>query len=178
MTMNVADRADEYFRGAVHGYNSASGFGFIQPDPDQGLDKLLLLHSKSLRKPEDSLEAGDRVLFSTRRIAAGVLATDVHSEVVEEGTAETSAETVDGRVKDFISARGFGFITLNDRRDVFFHVRSLTFPEALLEEGLPVSCSLVNTAKGTQAQNIELRSLPSISQTNDHLALATLAARG
>lgn len=174
--MNVADRADEYFRGAVHSYNSTSGLGFIEPDPDQGLDKLLLLHSKSLRRPEDSLEAGDRVLFSTRRIAAGALATDVHSEVVEENTSERTAETVDGRIKDFIPTRGFGFIRLNDQRDVFFHVRSLTFPEDILQEGLPVTCSLVNTEKGTQAQNVVLRSLPFISnQTNDHLALATLA---
>ncbi|MEO8662183.1 MAG: cold shock domain-containing protein [Bryobacteraceae bacterium] len=174
--MNTTDQAEEYFRGAVQSYSSTSGFGFIQPDPDQGFDKLLLLHSKSLRRPEDSLEGGDRVLFSTCRIAAGVLATDVHAELVEEGIAETQAETVDGQVTDFIATRGFGFITLNDRREIFFHVRSLKFSENVLQQGLAVSCSLVNTEKGLQAQNIELRS-PSLASphTTDHLASATLA---
>src|ERR1035441_1851973 len=126
MTTNIADRSAEYFRGAVHSYNPASGFGFIQADPDQGLDKVLLLHSKSLRRPGDSLESGDRVLFSTCRIAAGVLATEVHPETVDEGIVETPAEIVDGYVKDFIPTRGFGFITLNDGREAFFHVTCLT----------------------------------------------------
>ena len=176
MTTNIADRSAEYFRGAVHSYKPASGFGFIQADPDQGLDKLLLLHSKSLRRPGDSLESGDRVLFSTCRIAAGVLATDVHPETVDEGIVETPAEIVDGYVKDFIPTRGFGFITLNDGREAFFHVTCLTFPETALQPGLPVSCSLVQAEKGLQAQSIECRTqTPISSHTLDHLALATVA---
>jgi cold shock CspA family protein len=172
---NAVDRTAEYFRGAVHSYSAGSGFGFIQPDPDQGFDKLILLHAKSLRRPSDSLEAGDRVLFSTCRISAGVLATDVHSEAVNEGIAEPTAETVDGRVKDFFPTRGFGFIKINDGRDAFFHASYLVIPEALLHPGLPVSCSLVHTERGLQAQGIVLQVAASLPPAIDHLALATVA---
>ncbi|MGA9624192.1 MAG: cold shock domain-containing protein, partial [Bryobacteraceae bacterium] len=121
--MAANDRGQsEYFRGTIHSYNQTSGSGFIELDENQGTNKLLLVHSKCLRRPSQSLEPGDRVLFMTRQVANGLVATDVHSEVVEDESDATADELIDGVVKDYNTVRGFGFIQLQDKRDAFFHI--------------------------------------------------------
>jgi hypothetical protein len=41
--MAVNDRGkSEYFRGTIQSYNQNAGFGFIEPDENQGINRLLL----------------------------------------------------------------------------------------------------------------------------------------
>src|ERR1039458_8647634 len=87
MNVNV-QRTSEYFRGTVREYDLVAGFGYILPDDPQGTDKLLLVHSKSLRTRSSSLQAGDRVLFRIESVPTGMLATDVHPEHVEDDVTE------------------------------------------------------------------------------------------
>lgn len=166
----------EYFRGTIHSYTPSSGFGFIEPDEGQGIDKLLLVHSKSLRRPAQSVEPGDRVLFMTRQVLTGLLATDVHAEAVEEDSTGTTDELVNGSVKDYNANRGFGFIQLADNREAFFHISYLVEQVGTIRSGTPVTCSLVRTDRGLQAQNVVIMDQPAVRQnTTDYLPQAMLA---
>jgi cold shock CspA family protein/tetratricopeptide (TPR) repeat protein len=169
-------RTSEYFRGTIREYDQAAGFGFIQPDESQGLDKLLLVHSKSLRSRNTSLEVGDRVLFMTELVPTGILATDVHPELVEDETTQASLESVSGIVKDFNVPRSFGFIRLSDKREAFFHISYVADrPERILI-GSSVTCNIVRTERGLQAQNVTIQDAPFVPNAgSDYLAQAILA---
>jgi cold shock CspA family protein len=49
---------------------------------------------------------------------------------------------------------GFGFITMEDGKDVFFHISEIRFKEAEIVEGLKVTFSLKESKKGSIAINI------------------------
>lgn len=60
-----------------------------------------------------------------------------------------------GKVKKFNKEKGFGFIKLEDDRDVFFHYSQLNMDGfKTIEEGALVQFELVNGDRGLQAQNI------------------------
>ncbi|MBS3972400.1 MAG: cold shock domain-containing protein [Erysipelotrichaceae bacterium] len=60
-----------------------------------------------------------------------------------------------GKVKKFNKEKGFGFIKLEDDRDVFFHYSQLNMDGfKTIEEGALVEFELVNGDRGLQAQNI------------------------
>jgi CspA family cold shock protein len=91
----------------------------------------------------------------TRQVPTGLLATDVHAEVVEqEESANTGDEMIDGLVKDYNANRGFGFIQLQDKQEAFFHISYVIDRPASVLSGTPVTCSLVHTERGLQAQNV------------------------
>lgn len=175
--MNANDQwTSEYFRGTIREYDLGAGFGYILPDDRHGTDKLLLVHSKSLRTPNSSLQAGDRVLFRIESVPTGMLATDVHPEHVEDDVSEATDESVDGVVKDFNSIRGFGFIHLAERRDAFFHISYFTDPPERILLGTHVVCTVVTTERGLQAQNIRIQNPLLIPNPGgDFLAQAILA---
>lgn len=64
---------------------------------------------------------------------------------------------MNGTVKWFNAAKGFGFITGEDGTDVFAHFSQIkTDGYKTLEEGQKVSYDVVNGPKGPQAENITI----------------------
>ena len=61
-----------------------------------------------------------------------------------------------GKVKRFNKVKGFGFITADDGRDVFFHYSQLLMDGyKTIDEGAPVEFDLVEGDRGLQAHNIK-----------------------
>lgn len=61
-----------------------------------------------------------------------------------------------GQIKRLIRARGFGFITAEDRQEVFFHRSAVEGDFDSLEEGAQVEFSLERGPKGLRAANIKI----------------------
>ena len=60
-----------------------------------------------------------------------------------------------GKVKRFNKVKGFGFITAEDGRDVFFHFSELQMEGyKTIDEGAEVEFDLTESEKGLQARNI------------------------
>lgn len=147
-------KSPEYFRGRIKEFDPERMRGVIWPDEGQAVVGQLLLRRKSLRNSDLQLAVNDRVLFTTESIDRGLLATDVHHEMIEEHNPLDPPERVIGRIKDYRSERGFGFVALQDGHDAFFHFSYLSDPDVIPIPGSKVSCRLVATAKGIQAQDI------------------------
>lgn len=61
-----------------------------------------------------------------------------------------------GKVKRFNKVKGFGFITAEDGRDVFFHYSELQMEGyKTIDEGADVEFELVEGERGLQAHNIQ-----------------------
>ena len=61
-----------------------------------------------------------------------------------------------GKVKRFNKTKGYGFITLEDGRDVFFHYSELVMEGfETVDEGATVEFDLFEGEKGLQAHNIK-----------------------
>ena len=60
-----------------------------------------------------------------------------------------------GTVKWFNATKGYGFITMDDGRDVFVHYSNIQGTGyRSLEEGQRVEFSLIDSPKGLQAQDV------------------------
>lgn len=60
-----------------------------------------------------------------------------------------------GKVKKFNKNKGFGFITMSDDQDVFFHYSHLVMEGfKTIDEGAEVEFDLIDTERGKQAHNI------------------------
>ena len=60
-----------------------------------------------------------------------------------------------GKVKKFNKEKGFGFITLEDGKDVFFHYSQLIMEGfKTVDEGEEVEFEIVETDRGPQAHNV------------------------
>ena len=61
-----------------------------------------------------------------------------------------------GKVKRFNKVKGFGFITADDGRDLFFHFSELVMEGyKTIDEGARVEFDLVEGERGLQAHNIK-----------------------
>lgn len=145
-----------YYRGTVEEYDDRGGYGSIRPDEGQPISGVLLVHRYSLRTRDIVLRTGDRVLFTTRQVDRGLLATDVHSERVFDGgqIPPDAEERTKGRITSYISTRGFGFVRTVDSKEAFFHVSYFIDQSVEPQIGLPVEFRLVRTDKGLQAQDL------------------------
>jgi len=64
-------------------------------------------------------------------------------------------EVLNGRVKWFSDGKGYGFIEVDGKRDVFVHFSAIKKDGyKTLSEGQLVEFNLVETDKGPQAQNV------------------------
>lgn len=60
-----------------------------------------------------------------------------------------------GVVKKFNKDKGYGFIKLDDDRDIFFHYSELVMDGFKnIEDGANVEFELVNTERGEQAKHV------------------------
>lgn len=60
-----------------------------------------------------------------------------------------------GKVKMFNQEKGYGFITLEDGKDVFFHYSQLLMDGfKTIDSGAAVEFEIEETERGPQAQNI------------------------
>jgi cold shock CspA family protein len=151
-----------YYRGTVEEYDDRGGYGSIRPDEGQQVTGLLLVHRNSLRTRDLVLKAGDRVLFATKTVDRGLLATDVHSERISDAESITSdaEERTKGSITSYFPDRSFGFIRTADNREAFFHVSYFQDPDLEPYVGLPVEFYLVKTDKGLQAQELSADNAP------------------
>ena len=59
------------------------------------------------------------------------------------------------KVKKFNKEKGYGFITLEDGKDVFFHYSQLVMEGyKTIDEGAEVEFEVVETERGPQAHNV------------------------
>ncbi|HEY3175866.1 MAG TPA: cold shock domain-containing protein [Candidatus Polarisedimenticolia bacterium] len=66
-----------------------------------------------------------------------------------------------GKIKKVMKDRGFGFITSEDGKEVFFHRSECQgFDFASLEEGSPVGFELEMDQKGPRARNVTRPAAP------------------
>jgi len=142
-----------FFRGTVKSFDDQGGYGYIKADAGQGFNDLLLVHRQSLRRRSLQLTSGKRVLFTTALVPRGLLATDVHEEVVNALAAEGPPTAVVGTVKR-INANSSGFIRLVDGKEAYFHFSYLNDSKRIPKVGDQVICRVVSTAKGLQAQDV------------------------
>lgn len=63
-----------------------------------------------------------------------------------------------GKVKWFNAEKGFGFITSEEGKDIFVHFSAIQADGyKTLEEGQTVDYDVVETDRGTQAQNVVVK---------------------
>lgn len=149
-------QGDDYQRGTVTSYNRQADYGYIRPDDPATTAELLLVHRRSIRNPVDGLQPGDRVIFRTETVPRGILAADVHPEAVPPSEKLEPADTVTGEVVKTCYDRNFGFIRVEDGRQVFFHVSSLLASAGWPSVGTTVECRVAQSMKGCQAQDIRV----------------------
>lgn len=159
--------------GKIKWFNRSKGFGFIVPD-DGGGD--VFLPSAALERAGHS-EAPDgaSIVFEWSqgpkgRAVAEVLQLDASTAAPRENRfrgqrdgpnhhAAGAAESLDGVVKWYDPARGFGFVLPNDGgKDIFVHVTALRRAGIeMLEPGQPVRMMVAEARRGREASSIELR---------------------
>jgi len=61
----------------------------------------------------------------------------------------------EGKVKWFSDRKGFGFITMDDSKDIFVHTTSLSDGLVTLSEGDEVEFDLTESEKGPKAENVK-----------------------
>jgi CspA family cold shock protein len=165
--------------GTVKWFNEDKGFGFITPD---SAGKDLFVHHTAIRMDGfRSLTEGDRVAFDIVQGAKGPAAENVvriaqgdSGEGMKPGSqqrvevppaplsqgndsagGDCAAVRVRGTVKWFNDAKGFGFITQDNGRDVFVHHTAiLDTGFRTLSEGESVEFGIIEGPKGLQAADV------------------------
>jgi CspA family cold shock protein len=180
--MNAFQPPGETFRlaGKIKWFNRSKGFGFIIPD-DGGGDVFLPLSALE-RSGHGEAPDGASIVFEWTqgpkgRAVAQVLQLDASTATPRaprenrfrggggrEGHADGydepggATESLDGVVKWYDPARGFGFILPHDgSKDIFVHVTALRRSGIdMLEPGQPVRMMVAQARRGREASSIEL----------------------
>lgn len=77
------------------------------------------------------------------------------NHLIIQVSRQKGENTMTGTVKSFNKNKGFGFISIDDGRDVFFHYSHLVMEGfKTIEEGTNVEFDLIETDRGVQAHNI------------------------
>lgn len=134
--------------GVVKWFNPTKGFGFITQD--SGGDDLFV-HRREVREPFDGiLTEGDKVTFDEITTPRGAAA----ANVMREGIATNREAGLKGVVRRFSPEKGYGFITLDNGRDVFVHRDHIR--GGILRDGDRVALDTIETQKGPAARNVIL----------------------
>jgi CspA family cold shock protein len=173
--MSTFQSEGETFRlaGKVKWFNRSKGFGFIVPN-DGGSDVFLPLSALERSGHSEAPDGASIVFDWTQgpkgRAVAQVIEIDTSTAAPRaprenrfragDGQDEQAgpAESLDGVVKWYDPARGFGFILPNDgSKDVFVHVTALRRSRIdMLEPGQAVRMAVTQARRGREAGSIEL----------------------
>ena len=153
--------ASDYKSGSVETYDDRAGYGYIVPDAPEESAPRLLLHRWSLRTPTLLLVPGERVLFRTRIIPRGLLASDVHLETPDAPLGAANKPTpAYGVITTVPPDRSFGFIQGDDGTRRFFHFSQISGLSSAPTPGLRVSFQPLTTERGLQARDIQPATAP------------------
>jgi cold shock protein len=174
-SMSTFQGSSDSFRltGKIKWFNRSKGFGFIVPS-DGGGDIFLPLSALE-RSGHNEAPDGASIVFEWTqgpkgRAVAQIIELDASTAAPrpprenrtrsrdshDEGAGPT--ESLDGVVKWYDPARGFGFILPNDGgKDVFVHVTALRRSGIeMLEPGQPVRMMVSQARRGREAASVEL----------------------
>ena len=177
--MSAFQSAGETFRlaGKIKWFNRSKGFGFIIPNDGSG-DVFLPLSALE-RAGHSEAPDGASVVFEWMqgpkgRAVAQVLEIDLSTATpraprenrfrggrgdgYDEQGGGGATESLDGVVKWYDPARGFGFILPNDgSKDIFVHVTALRRSGIeMLEPGQPVRMMVAQAGRGGEASSLIL----------------------
>lgn len=162
--------------GTIKWFNRSKGFGFIVPS--DGMGDIFLPLSVLERSGFNEAPDGAGILFDWAQGPKGRAVTQIVE--IDPSTAaprparpdrgrmvdssadghgdRQSAGPLDGIVKWYDAARGFGFVVPNDGgKDVFVHVTTLRRSGLDgLEPGQPVHLQVIDAPRGREATSIEL----------------------
>ena len=162
----------ERLSGKIKWFNRSKGFGFIVPNDGSGdvfLPLAVLERSGYSEAPDGAKITFEWAQGPKGRAATQILDLDASTAAPrapresrpprhEGGEATGPTESVDGVVKWYDPARGFGFILPNDGgKDVFVHVTALR--RAGIEElqpGQSVRMQVAQARRGREAASIQL----------------------
>lgn len=177
--MNHSEAAEVgYFRGTVADYDDRAGYGYIDPEDGQLFHgERLLVHRKSCRHPFDPLRPGDAVIFTTKQVPRGLLATDVYKELADETSDLADGDRQFGTVILTHYDRNFGFVELegNSGRRVFFHISQVPDRATPPEPGASVSFQLVYSPRGPVARDLMYERRAAVATQDPRLASDLLA---
>src|ERR1700691_2734332 len=165
--------------GKIKWFNRSKGFGFIVPDDGTGdvfLPLAVLERAGFGEAPDGAAILVEWVQGPKGRAAAQVLQLDTSTAQPRAPRGEGRfrqredsgghyddqgggpAESLDGVVKWYDPARGFGFILPNDGgKDIFIHVTALRRSGLEgLDPGQPVRMMVAEARRGREASSIEL----------------------
>ena len=139
----------------VKWYNTAKGFGFVQPS--DGTPDAFMHASVVERSGHDNLPEGASLICNITQGPRGPQVAAIHSVELPEGGAVEGAVVL-GTVKFYDPVRGFGFVIPDDGgRDVFVSGRSLQNSGVQnLETSQRVRVSTSMGKKGPMAETVEL----------------------
>lgn len=165
----------ERLSGKIKWFNRSKGFGFIIPDDGTGdvfLPLAVLERSGFSEAPDGASVAFEWMQGPKGRAVTQVLELDASTAAPRppregrprgrdngSGGGEAGpAESLDGVVKWYDPARGFGFILPNDGgKDIFVHITALRRSGLEgLEPGQPVRMMVSQARRGREASSIEL----------------------
>lgn len=106
------------FNGTVRRFIAARGYGFLTPDPGQGLAVDVLFHETVLRGITDPILPGTRIECFARMEADKGLRV---SRILSVRPPLMPTDLVRAKVKFFDHDRGYGFLTREGAPDIFVH---------------------------------------------------------
>jgi cold shock protein len=167
--------------GTIKWFNRSKGFGFIVPDDGAGdvfLPLAVLERAGFSEAPDGAAIVVEWVQGPKGRAAAQVLQLDTSTAQPRAPRGEGRfrqrddgggggqygdqgggpSESLDGVVKWYDPARGFGFILPNDGgKDIFVHITALRRSGLdMLEPGQPVRMMVAQARRGREASSVEL----------------------
>jgi CspA family cold shock protein len=172
MSMFQPTGTAERLAGKIKWFNRSKGFGFIIPSDGTGdvfLPLAVLERAGFGEAPDGAAVVFDCVQGPKGRAATQIVELDASTAQPRpprdgrrgrDGFGETAlaAEALDGVVKWYDPARGFGFVLPNDGgKDIFVHVTALRRSGLEgLEPGQPVRMQVSQARRGREASSIEL----------------------
>ncbi len=138
--VRVRVQIQERQTGRVIHFNESKGFGFIQVEGEK-----VYVHRSDTHKGE-SLQPGDTVTLEVVEEERGPRA--IRVEVQEQPRLQ-------GQVKFFNTKKNFGYLTMDDGREIFVHKNDLETIE-VLQPKQKVSFEVVETPKGPKAIRVQV----------------------
>jgi|SRR6185437_13236424 CspA family cold shock protein len=180
--MSTFQSPGEAFRhaGKIKWFNRSKGFGFVVPEDGGGdifLPLAVLERAGHSEAPDGASIVFDWAQGPKGRAVVEVVEIDVSTATPRaprenrfrgprdgydghDGRSESNgpAESLDGVVKWYDPARGFGFVLPNDGgKDIFVHITALRRSGIeMLEPGQPVRMMVAQARRGREAASIEL----------------------